>query len=356
MTIENPPAVSSAFWKGKSSNKPLVMRFSELNTKTIIFSNVTKLKGKKNESNRSYRVAEHLSEEMMEQQLRQRQIVSENAALTGVNKMKMNYKKGKLHIAENPYQKKVTHPSARSILSTEASDLSDIKELTVSGGYSETEGGSRFIVYASKAKDLQAVRRAYLHICKVHSEANHVTMAYRLAGLNKAYDEDYVDDREYNAGRKLLSSLIDKQSVSTVVFIVRYYGGKHIGKKRFEIHQRLLQKALSDLENNITFTSKLTMHQTDPPPPKHRKRSAKTKHPKATHAFGPRALDFSMGAPRASQPYYGNRFHSEAYNRYMTLQQSPADDSADSFHLALSAANSVSDSCTWSAEPPTEKW
>ena len=58
-------------------------------------------------------------------------------------------------------------------------------------------------------------------------------MAYRLAGLNKAYDEGCVDDREYGQGRRMLSILQQKELVNQMVLVVRYYGGIHIGNKRY---------------------------------------------------------------------------------------------------------------------------
>ena len=86
-------------------------------------------------------------------------------------------------------------------------------------------------------------------------------MAYRLAGSNKATDEDYVDDGEIKAGRRLLEILIDKDLYSIVVFIVHYYGGKHLGTRRFEIHRDLVNCAISDHKKEIVFTSKLILRQ-----------------------------------------------------------------------------------------------
>ena len=63
-----------------------------------------------------------------------------------------------------------------------------------------------------------------------------------LAGylvLNKAYDEDYVNDREFNAGRKILTHLIDTNKKAVAIFMVRYYGGVHLGNRHIEIQERV---------------------------------------------------------------------------------------------------------------------
>ena len=215
-----------AYWKVQSQNKPMVVRFSNPVTKGLIYSKVSNLKGKKNSTNKGYRIVDHLPEELAEPLAWQRQIITENRKLSTAQQQAMSFKKGQLHINNEPYKKKVLPPRAKSLLKMSESDLADLKEISVSGGYTETEGGSRFIAYATKVTSLQDVWKNYLHMKRLHADANHVTMAYRLPSLEKAHDEDYLDDREINAGRRLLQTLIELGHESIAVFIVRYYGGK----------------------------------------------------------------------------------------------------------------------------------
>ena len=313
LEIEEPPMIVAAYWKGQSKFKPMVIKFSNPGAKGLVYANVAKLKEKKNSNNKGYRVADHLPEEMDEEQQRQRQIVTQNKLLTG-NKLTTSFKKGKLHINNEPYSKKITAPNAKSLLKMEKEDICEVKEITVAGGYSETEGGSRFIGYACRATDLQKVRKAYLHMKRAHADSNHVTMAYRLSSINKAYDEDYVDDREFKAGRKILNLMIQKDCQATVVFMVRYYGGKHIGAKRFEIHQRLTEKALNDLDNGKTYQSKLPLMQLSELTQKRRKR---VKPKQRNVPLVPRMM---AHPPRVQMKAEGTRFESMAYNRYSALQ------------------------------------
>ena len=75
-----------------------------------------------------------------------------------------SFKKGQLFVNNEPYGKKVSTPSTHSLLHMETMDISNIKNISVVGGYSYTEQGSRFIGYAAKAADLQEVRQAYIHL------------------------------------------------------------------------------------------------------------------------------------------------------------------------------------------------
>ena len=158
--------------------------------------------------------------------------MTENRKLADGQRMEISFKKGQLMINSVPYKKKVRAPGASELLLMDKEELGNIKELPTAGGCSETESGSKFIGYACKVSDLEDVRKAYLHIKKLHEKAHHVTMAYRLEGINKAYDEDYVDNKEYNAGRKLLDILIARNVYSTAIFMVRYYGGRAYWSKK----------------------------------------------------------------------------------------------------------------------------
>ena len=65
MEIEEDLNIVYVYWKGKGKNtfKPLVVRFTTPAFKSKVFSNVSKLKGKKNSKGRTFRVADHLPEE-----------------------------------------------------------------------------------------------------------------------------------------------------------------------------------------------------------------------------------------------------------------------------------------------------
>ena len=208
-------------------------------------------------------------------------------------------------------------PHAKQLLKLDSDEVKGLQEQQVAGGLTESESGNKFTCYAAKVHSLQDIRKSYLHLKRLHSDANHVSMAYQLAGLNKAYDEDYMDDGEIGAGRRMLNKLISSDCKGVAAFMVRYFQS-HIGPKRFEIHNKLLESAIHDLNNGIVFSSKLPLKQLQPTQPQNTQRF---KRPcSKVKTFTPRNST-SWQAPRATQPVEGTRFASAAYNKFSLLQQ-----------------------------------
>ena len=110
LSMESVPDISYAYWKGKSEHKPLVIVFKNSSAKGSVFSHILNLKGKKNSSDRAYRVMDHLPDEMMEPKLRHMQIIKDNQKLVGASQMTMEMKRGQLQVTKQVYQKKDPTP------------------------------------------------------------------------------------------------------------------------------------------------------------------------------------------------------------------------------------------------------
>ena len=134
-------------------------------------------------------------------------------------------------------------------------------QLQAAGGVTITEKGSKFIAYAVRATNIDEVRKAQLHFKWKYSNATHVITVYRLMGTNKAYDEDYYNDGEHGARGRVLNLLHKENIQNTAVFLIRFYGGTHLGPRRFEIMADLTKKVCNRLNTGDTFTSKLPLSQ-----------------------------------------------------------------------------------------------
>ena len=65
------------------------------------------------------------------------------------------------------------------------------------------------------------------------ARATHNIYAYRVKnGANVI--EHYHDDGEFGAGKKILQCLQNAGATNTLVCVTRWYGGKHLGPKRFD--------------------------------------------------------------------------------------------------------------------------
>ena len=325
MKINPAPEIVYAYWKGASKNKPMVIKLSNAQNKGQIYANVSNLKDVKNSKGKGYRVMDHLPEELAEEQVRARQVFAVNKGQVEGNKTDMSFKKGKLIVNNEPYCKKVSVPGAKQLLD-EDNQTGSVNIQTLAGGDSDTEKGNKFIAYAANTKTLQEVRNVYLHIRKLHTGASHCSMAYRLAGINKAYDEDYLDHSEHGAGRRLLAKLIAKDEKCTSIYVVRYYSGIHIGQRRFEIHAELTDKALDDLKLGQCFTSKLPLKQLQDLPVKKKRSKQKVKTVNAPSGLQPRLIGAMALPPRANMQIEGTRFESMAYNRFCALQGNTSED------------------------------
>ena len=71
---------------------------------------------------------------------------------------------------------------------------------------------------------------AYRKIYQLHSSADHIIAACCLKD-----EYCYQDYGEFGAGNKLLKQLLETVTLANVVFVVRRYGGHHLGADRFEI-------------------------------------------------------------------------------------------------------------------------
>ena len=94
---------------------------------------------------------------------------------------------------------------------------------------------------------------SYINMNVKHGDATHIIIAYHLDGLNKAYDEDYLDVGDSGCKRRLLKILVDKLT-STMLVVARYYGGVHLAARHFEILVNLANKALKVLKDGPTHS------------------------------------------------------------------------------------------------------
>ena len=310
LELQTLPDITGAYWKGKGDNKPMIVQLSDATQKGLIFANVSNLKEKKNHRNRPYRISDNLPEELAEEQARYRQILAANRDLPDGNQIPMQIKKGKLYVNNSIYQQQVYPPSATEVADTSEALLQEVKEFLMASPDEVTEQKSRFKVYVTSATSLQEVRKKLLHIRKKHSDATHVSVAYRLSGLNKAYDEGCVDDQEIGQGRRILSILQKKAVTDIMSMVVRYYGGTHIGKKRFDIPADLTNQAIDMYSKGDLTRSKLGMRSLQEPAAKLR---------------GKKRVFPSIRGGHKDSP----RFMSMAYNRYTLLQSNEAASSDD---------------------------
>ena len=63
-------------------------------------------------------------------------------------------------------------------------------------------------------------------------------------------DEGFNDDGDFGMGRKAPDAIQNLQMKYVVVFVVRQFGGTHLGPKRFQIVEKLVEESLKALESD----------------------------------------------------------------------------------------------------------
>lgn len=241
-----------AYRIGTGDNRPILVELRDpLNYKPKIYAQVTKLKGQRNAHGGGYFVSDHLPEEYNENRRRQNELFAENKKKDPAKKVNMSIKRGRLLIDDQEYEKKIQPPKPRDILYPDEKlfDLAD--EIDMVKGYDQIHNKSRFIAYAAAIKDYKDVEAAYSKVRMKFADATHVTCAYRIPGDETYNLQDYADDGEIGAGRTLLGTLKQEATLNVVVFLIRYYGGHHLGSQRFQVFRDAAKGALKALRARI---------------------------------------------------------------------------------------------------------
>ena len=319
--------ILKAYRMGKTDNSPVVVQFATKTAKNTIFEHTKNLKGVKNSVNKAYSIRSHLPEKMVEEDMRKRQIVAANKKLPQHHQANITLKKGILKIGSSVYSKKVETSDAKAMLSIPSDDMVELEKVPlVSTGQQISDQGSVFHGYTARVENIEQVRRIYKHFKLKFAEASHVMMAYALPGLNKAYDEDYVDDGEHGGGRRLLRVLLDANLNNQILLVVRYFGHVYLGVDRFKHITTVAENAIQASKDGITFTSSLNLHQSLPLVPQQQQRVARRSRFHSRRRATPEAI---RGARRginrfsSSQPH----FHTDFYSLPCSSENTEVDDS-----------------------------
>lgn len=66
---------------------------------------------------------------------------------------------------------------------------------------------------------------------------------------NQLLRSGFCDDKEYGAGTRLRKLIYEEKSKDTAVFVVRKYGGLHLGFNRFQTIENLAKMAIQMLNS-----------------------------------------------------------------------------------------------------------
>ena len=81
-----------------------------------------------------------------------------------------------------------------------------------------------------------------------YADSTHISCAYRLKNPVGLCRQGFIDGDEFGQGRNILNTIKQKEMEEVCVYVVRYYGGTHLGARRFEIARDLTNTAIQNLK------------------------------------------------------------------------------------------------------------
>lgn len=112
------------------------------------------------------------------------------------------------------------------------------------------EKNSEFKAIAYRGHSVSEVQQAYIAVAQRYSAADHIIMAYALRDKeDNKIKNGFCDDREYGAGARIRKKIFELKSRNTVVFVLRKYGGVHLGFGRFAIIEQMATDAINLLNS-----------------------------------------------------------------------------------------------------------
>ncbi|XP_061195102.1 uncharacterized protein LOC133203309 [Saccostrea echinata] len=110
--------------------------------------------------------------------------------------------------------------------------------------------GSEFMAFGARVKTVEDVKNMYSKVLidPYAASADNRILVYRFSTVDGTVHENYHDDCEHGAGRRLLRYMRENQIHNTAFVITRWMGEVHIGPQRFAIMEQLINEVANSME------------------------------------------------------------------------------------------------------------
>lgn len=110
---------------------------------------------------------------------------------------------------------------------------------------------SEFLALAVKVHSLKEIKQAYTAAYQRYPTSDHVILGYAMKE-DGHLKSGFCDDKEYGAGARIKDAIFMAKARNTAVFVLRKYGGVHLGFQRFSIIEKVANQALKLLEESYS--------------------------------------------------------------------------------------------------------
>lgn len=102
---------------------------------------------------------------------------------------------------------------------------------------------SQFIGYSLKTSSIKEINWAYKALAQKHSAVDHIFMAYAIKEEEEV-KHNHCDDGEHGGGNYIHRLLLRDKVRNTAIFVVRRYGGIHLGLERYQTIEAVSKEAI----------------------------------------------------------------------------------------------------------------
>ena len=179
-------------------------------------------------------------------------IIKDNESKAENEKVKFHFRGMEFFIDDFKIVDKVNPPPLHAICQLSLDERQQLDLLTFFESAIKEEHCSKFQAFAIMVFGPDFLNKAYLKMRKDHLNASHVCLAYKYneEGLNSPALHGSCHDGEYLADICLLETLMKAKINNAAVFVVRRYGGVHIGGKCLTLIQQTAREAFDKLRES----------------------------------------------------------------------------------------------------------
>ena len=231
---------------GKGTDRPLLIILKSPGEKGKVFKNVKNLKDVRNDNNKKYQVRNHYTAKGNAHETQINHLMWKNKSKRSTAEhLEMTVKNGHIHINDVLFKSPITAPTVKSVLQAKQEDRTRWSKVKTVAGNRVSKGDCSFQGYSVVTNKIDVIRDAYMKLRELHGDARHIVCCWRLAGKNFAALQNYVEDQEFGCGPHLLNMLTSAEIYNRAVFVVRYYGGVHLGPSRYQAFVEAAQSAIT---------------------------------------------------------------------------------------------------------------
>lgn len=228
--------------------RPMIIKVA-YHVKETIMENLGMLKGKVNEKNQkplfiSEQIPQAVNEAKKQISARLASINKANEALPPAQRKKIQVQNEKILLDGQLMEPEITTPQPSELFldgelqaKVDALNRELIMTNTIKIKHSE------FVGLALKTNKIEQVKLAYKAAMQRFPSADHMMMAYALKE-NGQTKFGHCDDNEYGGGMIIRKTMAQEKSRDTAIFVMRRYGGIHLGYERFTTIESIVKEAL----------------------------------------------------------------------------------------------------------------